>query len=772
MAGSTRGGPRPVSNETFFTRLCRNFIRIIGETTSEGFVFRVDMRLRPYGESGPLVLNFDAMEDYYQLQGREWERYAWIKARIVAGDQAAGTRLLERLKPFVYRKYLDYGVYESLRDMKRKIENEVVGKGMENHVKLGPGGIREIEFFAQVFQLTRGGVTPSLQASRLRNALLALVRETIISQDTCDRLLDTYCFLRNTEHRLQEFSNQQTHTLPKDPLTKHRLAVSMGFSDWRSYHTRLRKCMQWVHQQFGRLLGEKESETSSSREKENLKAFAGVWKDLNRDESSRNTLISSGFKDPEKMIRTLDQFKRDPATQSMSIEGLKRLDQVVPSALKHAGRTDSPDTVLIRIMDLIRAIQGRINYLALLMENPDSLLHLAGLAEASPWIISFLSQHPVLLDELLDSRTLYTPPNKPEIEKELHKKLNQIPLNDLESRMIELTIFKQINTFRVAAADVMGTLPLMRVSDHLTETAEIILKEVLDLAIHHLVERHGTPVCRLDGIPCQPGFCVVAYGKLGGFELGYGSDLDLVFLHAGAAGQTQGGLHPVDNPQFFTRLGQRIIHILTTPTPAGTLYDVDMRLRPDGSSGILAVHIDSFRDYQEKKAWTWEHQALIKARAVCGDPDLQRRFDAIRRHIVALPRDRQTLNREVTAMRLRMQKELLVSNPHVWDIKQGPGGLVDIEFLVQYLILLNAHTHPQLTRWTDIVRLLESLSDTGMIDDATRVLLTEAYLTYRSAIHKLSLQEKPALLPAHSLEQWRQKVLKIRDEHLGIQSKD
>jgi len=743
--GVTKDGPRSISNEEFFTRLCRSLINVIGATTPTGIVFRVDMRLRPFGESGPIVMTFDAMEDYYQNQGREWERYALIKARVAAGNKEAGAVLLSRLRPFVYRRYLDYGVFESLRAMKKKISLEVQRKGLEKNIKLGPGGIREIEFFGQIFQLIRGGVTPVLQEQRIIKVLSALAQEKHVPQDVCSELLAAYDFLRKTEHHIQEFSDQQTHNLPSDAIGKLRLSVSMGFSNWTLFSNRLEQHMKIVHSHFDKLLGSGELTNPEDPEKKIIAALDMLWNTLDNFDESHALLHSLGFDNPAQALHLLDNLHNDHATRALSTEGQTRLDRLIPLVLKEVGASEDPDLVLVRIIDLIKTVERRTNYLALLLENPPALVHLVKLANASPWIISFLSRHPVLLDELLDPRTLYSPPERDDLKRAVHKIIEKVPSHDLEQQIIELCIFKQVNILRVAAADVTGALPLMRVSDYLTEIAEIILEKVLDLAWNSLVAKHGAPICFLNGEKtCDKGFSIIGFGKLGGIELGYGSDLDLVFLHTDAEGQTRGGARPIDNSYFFSRLGQKIIHILTASTPAGRLYETDMRLRPNGSSGVLAANIKAFKDYQGKKAWTWEHQALVRARALCGDSDLTKHFEQIRRDILVRPRDRVKLRKEVTGMRERTRKELLKFKPGFFDIKQGRGGIVDIEFMVQYLVLLNAHGYVELTKWTDMVRLLETLADLCIIDLQAHQILKEAYLSYRSTVHKLSLQKKPA----------------------------
>ena len=756
--GQTCGAKQSLCNEDFFSRLCRRLIKVIGQPTADGFVFRVDARLRPFGESGPLVMDFDAMEQYYQQQGREWERYALIKARAVAGDLEAGALLLKRLHPFIYRRYLDYSAFESLREMKQMIVREVKRKGMEDNIKLGPGGIREIEFFGQIFQLIRGGVDLALQDTGILKVLRTLAAEHHISENICNELIDAYVFLRNTENRLQAFSDQQTHQLPSDEPGNLRLAVSMGFPDINSFMALLNKHRQIVHGHFQMLLEPADTE-GQPKDKEN--PLEVIWQDLAGGRKAGKSLEAMGYEQPNEVLKLLDYLKNAPETKALSPRGRRRLDKLVPRLLKEIGAYENPLTTLRRIIDLIKTIERRTSYLALLLENPTALTHLVKLSNSSPWIASFLTRHPVLLDELLDPRTLYLPPKKKEMKTGLRRRLAQVPSEDLEYQIEQLCIFKQVNVLRVATADVTGVLPLMRVSDYLSEIAESILSEVVELAWNHLVTKHGAPVCRLGDKSCGQGFAVVAYGKLGGLELGYGSDLDLVFLHAGTHEPTRGGDKVIDSAQFFNRLGQRVIHILTSHTRAGKVYDIDMRLRPSGSSGILVSRIDAFGNYQFEEAWTWEHQALIKARTVCGDDILANRFEAIRKKVLARKRSREKLTTEVAEMREKMRKELLKPEDGVLDLKQDPGAMVDIEFLVQYLVLLYSHKYAGLLKWTDNVRLLQALIETGAMDEYTAHILKHAYLIYRAAAHQLSLQEKPAKVPLEEFNHLQERVQEI-----------
>ncbi len=757
-SGHTQGAATAISNDEFFLQLCRRLVRVLGQVTEEGFVFRIDTNLRPYGESGPLVMSFAALESYYQAQGREWERYAWIKARVVAGDNRAGRDLLDMLHPFVYRRYLDYGVFESLREMKQKIAMEVKRRGIEKNIKIGAGGIREVEFFGQIFQLIRGGIEPDLQERRILRVLALLVRHDMVAPDIGAALQAAYCFLRRVEHRLQAYRDQQTHDIPDDPVARLRLAWAMGYSDKTTFQTALEEHRRLVHRQFATLLEPVAEKPGESEDARLIESLSAVWFASVEPDQAYAILTEAGFSDPQDILSRLDYLHRQAGKQKISREGQQRLERLIPLFLLETSRSEAPDMTLGRILDILANIGRRTTYLSLLAENPTVLQHLVRLTGASHFIATFLARHPVLLDELIDPRTLFRPPGRREMEEELARLRENIPPDEVEFFIESLCVFQQVNTLRVAAADVTGVLPLMKVSDHLSDLAEVILDAVVQTVWRELSAKHGRPACHLEGTACENGFAIVAYGKLGGFELGYGSDLDLVFLHAAAPGQTTGGVRPIDNTQFFARLGQRVIHILTSHTRAGRIYETDMRLRPSGSSGPLVSHIDAFAKYQRESAWTWEHQALIRARALCGDPQLRARFHRIRRDILAQPRDREQLRHDVLDMRLRLLKEKGLNEAAAFDVKQGRGGIVDIEFIVQYLVLAYSHQHPNLTDWTDNVRLLVTLIDSGQIDHATAYRLREAYLTYRAAVHRLNLQNQPPILPIDRFAAQRESV--------------
>ena len=765
--GNTQGGERSsVTNEEFFTRLAQSLISVLNASSSLGNLFRVDMRLRPYGENGPLVMTFDNMEDYYQLQGREWERYAWIRARSIT-NAAYGNALLDSIKPFVYRRYLDYTVLDSLRDMKRRIERDVKQKEMAHNVKLGPGGIREIEFFCQMFQILRGGITPSLQNGDTLSLLTLLAEENCITQKACGELSNAYRFLRKTEHCLQEFQDAQTHTLPENELDKERLALSMGFHRYDQFVLELNRWMDIAHDHFNLLL---QPEKPYGDETESQDKLSGIWLNLKNYQNYEVILNEYGYSDPHSVIASLGYLRGASETKALSPKGRERVDCLIPIILEQVGKFDDAERILSRIIDLIKVIERRTNYIALLLENPKVLSHLIRLAGESVWIIKFLSQHPVLLDELLDPRTLYAPPGKADLKEEIKDQLGRIPSHDTEYHIEALCIFKQINVLRVAAADVTDVLPIMKVSDHLTDIAETVLEAVLKLAWEYLTDKHGLPAgCSHNAIQ-NAGFLVVGYGKLGGIEMGYQSDVDLVFLHAHAQGMTQGP-NPIDNAFFYARLGQRMVHLLTTHTRAGVIYETDMRLRPSGNSGPLVSDINGFFNYQMNEGWTWEQQALVRARPICGDPDMAETFDRIRQQVLSKPKEPEQLRHDVVSMRDRMRNERAKSPNDVFDFKDDPGGIIDIEFLVQYLVLAYASQHNDLLTWTDNVRLLETLSENHILTSHDAQELKNAYLVFRSEIHKCNLQEIPPKAPIDQFRDVREIVMKNWEKQLSKTTK-
>jgi glutamate-ammonia-ligase adenylyltransferase len=755
--GETRGGRRSTSNQEFFIRLGQRLINVLDTNNAWGFVFRVDMRLRPFGNSGALAISFDAMEEYCQVHGREWERYALIKARVVAGDHDAGEELIGRLRPFIYRKYVDFGAFESLREMKAMISREVQRKGMDDNVKLGAGGIREVEFIGQAFQLIRGGREPTLRIRPILSVLEALRGFGMLPDYVVEELREAYIFLRNTEHRLQEFAEQQTHMLPGDETGQARLAFSMGYEDWSHFEPQLRKRMRRVHEHFEQVFAAPQTEHAEDDELD----LTGLWQGSLDEEQACSALERAGYQEPAEVLRQLQQLRAGRQFVNMSSQAHSRINHLMPLLLGAAGGAGHPDLALQRVLILVEGISRRSSYIALLVENPVALSQLVRLCSVSPWIAAQLTRYPQLLDELLDPRTLYAPPQREDIQNELRQRLLSCDEEDLEQQMEVLRHFKQTNVLRVAAADIVGAVPLMRVSDHLTEIAEVVLDATLDLAWRYMVKRHGRPLCGDERV-CDVGFAIIAYGKMGGIELGYGSDLDIVFLHsAESAGHTTDGEKPLENSVFYARLAQRMIHILTARTQSGELYEIDTRLRPSGASGMMVSNLDAFEEYQSKQAWTWEHQALVRARVVAGDPGIARAFDAIRKAVIGQKRERGKLRQEVCEMREKMRTQLSKDEAGLFDLKQGRGGIADIEFMVQYAVLAWACDYPALLDYTDNIRLLEGIAKSGLMAPDDVNLLSDAYRAFRARAHRLTLQELPAVTEETEFSDYRTGVERI-----------
>ncbi len=753
--GETRGN-KTITNHEFFQKLGQGLINVLSKLTADGFVFRVDMRLRPFG-SGPLAVSFDAMEDYYQMHGREWERYAMIKARVIAGDHVQGEKLLARLKPFVYRRYVDYSAFESIREMKAMIQKEVKRKNKELNIKVGAGGIREIEFIGQVFQLIRGGREVKLQSRSILKTLAALQDLGILPDFVVEQLNAAYDFLRRTEHRLQAWRDEQTHSLPTDEIAQERLAFSMGFEDWNAFNEQLLHHRNRVHEHFEQVFVAPQADTPSEETVE----LTPLWLGEIEDEDALELLKSSGFNDAQDVWRHIKTVRESRAYRNLSTRGHERMNRFMPLFLSACQATEQPDLSFLRALTVIEAVMQRSVYLVLLIENPLALSQFIRLCASSPWITRYLSLHPLLLDDLLDVGQLFDPPKRDVLNQELTKRMADV-LGDEERSLDVLRHFKQSHFLKVAAADIFGALPLPEVSNHLSWIAEVVIEHTLNLAWQNLVAKHGRPICTHEGAVCDTGFAVIAYGKLGGYELGYSSDLDMVFLHSGESESLEtSGEKPVSLGVFFARLGQRMMHILGAMTPAGVLFEVDMRLRPDGAAGMLVSSLKSFSSYQLNKAWTWEHQALVRARVVAGDPAIASEFESIRREILSQQRDIDELRQSVLEMRQKMHQSLNKAKAGEFDLKHSQGGIVDIEFMVQYGVLAFSHQYDELLEWTDNIRLLEAMAKTGVMRESDAVFLSETYQTYRNRLHRLKLQESSAIVADDKFNTQQQGVQRI-----------
>ena len=740
-AGQTEGPKKTVSNQQFFERLGQKLIACLDAQTVDGFVFRVDMRLRPYGQSGPLVQNFAALEDYYTTQGRGWERFAMVKARVVSGDSVCAAVLQEIIDPFVYRRYLDYGAIEALRDLKRKINLEVARKGMHSNIKLGQGGIRELEFIVQSFQLIRGGRLPCLQVQSFKQALDQIAAEGLLEADIVSQLWRAYEFLRNTEHALQAIDDKQTQQLPMDELSQQRVAAVMDATHWDDFLQQLDSHRENVHRCFSDMIAD-EDQVSAEQKNSELS-----WRpEMNADESIA-LLKALNYQQPQAILETLTQFYASRAVVALSAVPRTRLDGLMPEVLRVCAAQEDSDRTFGLVFNLIQAVLRRSVYLTLLIENAQALEQLALLCQRSKWIADQLAAFPDLLDELLDPRNLYATYSKTDLQDQLRQQTLRLEVNDQEQQMEVIRYFVRACNLRIAASEITGRLSLMQASDQLTWTAEVVVEHVANVAWHQMAEKYGTPASPIDRMDSSatPGFIVIAYGKVGGLEMGYKSDLDLVFLHDDLASETSGGPRSVDSSTFFARLGQRIIHLLSTSTHAGMAYEIDMRLRPSGNSGMLVSSLSAFEKYQQQSAWTWEHQALVRSRVIAGDKITAQSFNTIRIEQLRRKRNIEKLRDDVVEMRSKMRKHLDKSTKDgKYCLKQASGGIVDIEFMVQFAVLAWSHKSEPLVQWTDTVRLLETMSNSGVISEPQAQQLIEAYKIYRSAAHDLQLQNQPA----------------------------
>lgn len=757
-------GEKTVDNQQFFTRLGQKLIKTLDKVTAEGFVFRVDMRLRPYGQSGPLVQSFAAMEQYYTQQGREWERYAMIKARCVAGDKKAGGQLLERLKPFVFRQYTDFSAIQALREMKTLINREVRRLGKQNDVKLAAGGIREIEFIAQSYQLIYGGRDEELQQRSLLLTLDLLTKRQLLEQQVAEQLHYAYLFLRKVEHAIQALNDEQSHKLPDDELDLLRVASAVGFADNDSFLQELNVYRHIVRREFEQVVEQAEVDTV---EEEN--EWRQIW--LEADEAFSHSLLAYGFLAHE--VELFIQLRNSSKVGRLEALALERFETFMPKLLSELVVLPERAEAVSDLIQFVEAVLRRTVYLVLLNENPQALGRLVSVAVASPWIIQQLARQPVLLDELLDSRGLGRVPQVEELRESLRVQGLRLPVEDQEAHMQMLRYFRLSHHLHIVAAETSGKMPLMKVSDYLTFLAEAILEYVLQLAWLQAVEKYGYPT--REGEACdKPDFIIVAYGKLGGIELSHQSDLDLIFLHnADPEGMTDGE-KSVANVMFYTRMGQFIIQQLTTHTVLGQLYDVDTRLRPSGESGLLVSSLDYFQRYQENRAWTWEHQALVRSRAIAGSKQLIEAFETVRRVTLMLPREEHILRQEVVEMREKMYQHLVpsyVKKPRsdIFDLKHSRGGIVDLEFMVQFAVLAWSNRYPSIARYSDNIRILETLNEVGLLSEQTAQVLIDIYRFYRSQVHRLALRQEKSEVQLEQVRQQRDFVLLMWQQLLGQQ---
>ncbi|MGD9870779.1 MAG: bifunctional [glutamate--ammonia ligase]-adenylyl-L-tyrosine phosphorylase/[glutamate--ammonia-ligase] adenylyltransferase [Thauera sp.] len=724
------GGKKVISNYEFFERLGKQLIQALNDVTEHGQVFRVDMRLRPNGDSGPLVCCFDMLENYFVTQGREWERYAWIKGRVLLGER--WTELRDIARPFVFRKYLDFGAINAMRELHAQIRREVARRDRANNVKLGPGGIREIEFIAQVFQLIRGGRDIALQVRPTLKVLELLPERGILSAQAVDELSTAYVFLRRLEHRLQYLDDAQTHDLPANPDDQALIAEAMGLADYATLLETLAAHRKVVSRHFDHVFGDPSEEDHS---------LDAIWTNAEDRDAATEALAGLGYQRPDAGAERLSAIHASPRYRQLPNNIKSRFDALMPRMIEVAAATPGADDTLARMLDLIEAIGRRGAYLALLQQYPQALQRVADLMSASRWAAQFLARHPILLDEMLDARNLEAAPDWSAVRASLAAELDTLE-PDMERQMDVMREQHHAQVFRLLTQDIAGLLTVEKLADHLSELADIMLDLTLPLCWRRIKIRHRE----------QPKFAVISYGKLGGKELGYASDLDIVFLFDDDAPEA---------PEVYTRLAQRTNTWLSSQTAAGQLFDTDLRLRPNGESGLIVTSLEAFRTYQLESAWVWEHQALTRARFSAGDRAIGEAFEAIRCEVLRMARDRDALRTEVLAMRKKMRDTHGSKSGELFELKHDAGGLIDVEFLIQYLVLGYSHDHPQLTGNLGNIALLRIAGELGLIPAELAAACADSYRELRRLQHRQRLNDRPSRVAPEEAERARAPVIAL-----------
>jgi glutamate-ammonia-ligase adenylyltransferase len=754
-ANGDTDGARGISNSEFFARLAQETGRLLSARTEDGFVFRVDTLLRPFGSVGAPALSMGAMELYYQEHGREWERYALVKARPVAGDLAAGRALLDSLRPFVYRRYLDFGALGALRELKALIDQDAHKRGAEDNLKLGPGGIRELEFIVQLFQLIRGGQDARLRDSRLRPVLHYLGQAGHLPRDTAAALDQAYVFLRRCENAVQFYADEQTHRLPQAQEAREALCAALDLPGWAELTTALEAIRCRVRAEFERLF----VQPAGSAARTPSALGEGLW--LAEMAEFESALRAIGYGDAAReAAAAIKDLRQSRLVRTLGDAARQRLQVVLEGLIHEALAQPDPAVALPRTLGVLAVIAGRSTYLALLGESAAARRQLLKLCGASPWITALLAQTPALLDALLDPRLASEAPLREELREELAQRAAGVPAAEMETVLDLLRRYRQEMTLRIAAADLSGALPLVQVSDRLTWLAEAIVARTLEYAREQLQSQLGLPPGEGDGL------ALIAYGKFGSIELGYGSDLDLVFVYQAQDpdAPTTGGARSVAASEYFVRLAQRVVQLLSVQTVAGRAYEIDLELRPSGNSGLVVIALSGFARYQRENAWTWEHQALLRARTVAGGAALCAAVEAVRREVLMRPREAAQLRGEVVEMRARMRANLEKREVGRWDVKQGGGGLIDAEFITQYLCLCHAAEHASLVEYTDNWRQLEALATAGLVAAQQKDALLAAERAYRGWLHRRALQTRDALADDAELQEHRAAVTALWNE--------
>lgn len=738
-------GDNSISNQDYFVKLGKKLIAVLDERTADGFVFRVDMGLRPFGSEGVLVSSLDGLEAYYQNNGREWERYAWIKGREITGGNAVS----QLLKPFVYRKYLDYNAFASMRDLKVQIQRDVNVKsakavGGKDNIKLGRGGIREVEFIAQVFQLIRGGQEPTLQVRPTLTVLALLKEKRLLPAEAVEQLTEAYVFLRNVEHRLMYLEDAQSQDLPKSDESRAYVATAMDFDDWADFMEALDYHRNVVRVQFDQTFSLDQKEGSESAKQNNaLTEAKSIWDGELDEAQSLAALKTLGFKMADDTLRQIQLLHQGHHYKQLPELSRHRFNQLLPVLIEVASQVSNPDIALMRTMDFIDAVCRRASYLAMLAEYPNALQLVVRMCGASTWCAQYLTQHPIVLDELLDEVSLYAAPDFDVLRREIEQTMAALA-GDVEQQMNAMRHFKHAAIFRFISQDITGQLSLETLSDHLSALADLIVEVSIQAVWQSLNFKH---------IP-KPKFAVIGYGKLGGKELGYASDLDIIFLFEDAAD---------DAGSIYARFAQRISSWFNSQTPAGMLYETDLELRPDGNSGLLVSSTKAFNEYQSKRAWVWEHQAITRARFVAGDVSVGETFEKIRVDVMQQTRDIKKLSSQVVEMREKMRHAQRFT-VDLFDLKQSKGGIIDVEFIVQYLVLVHAAEYKGLTDNIGNIALLARLGDLGVTDSTLAQQSAGAYREYRRLQHVARLQGDMQAKVEHTLvNQHAKAVIKLWD---------
>ncbi len=747
-------GARALANETFFARVGQLLVKLLAEITADGYVYRVDLRLRPFGSAGRVALSFAAMEQYYQREGRDWERYALIKARSVAGDFTAGKRLIETLRPFVYRRYLDFTAFAGLREMKALIDAEVARKDLAQNLKLGPGGIREIEFIVQLLQLIRGGREPALRERGLLPALAACEQLGVIDAPNAKRLRSAYRLLRRVENRLQMLRDEQTHELPDEAAVRTRIALALGHADAAALDQELARARADVSEIFAEVMA-----PLQLGDRADVRAAADYCQRVATGAGNAGMLVTLGYTNGADLHGKVAALLGSAGVRAMSARGRARLDALLPVLLDEAADTPAPDVCLDRLLRLIHSIVRRSAYLALLEELPAARRRLVALFADSALLAERVIAHPLLLDDLLDARLDTTAPDRAALLAQTRRRLANAPADDAEAHLVVLQEEKNSVAFRVGLAYRNGHLDATATARGLTVSADFIIAEILALAARDAQRQYGA----LAPEAADAGLAVIGYGSLGGSELGFGSDLDLVFVYNEAYAQRESdGARPLDGMRYYARIAQRVVHWLSTQTQAGRLYEVDVRLRPDGGKGLLVVSMKAFAEYQRARAWVWEQQALVRARPVAGDAATLAHFKTLRDVTLAQPRAAAEVFDQVSAMRARWRIERDRSTRQLLDLKQGQGALLDIEFLLQALVLIHAQAHPGLLASGNSVTLIAAARRAGLLDAVSARDLTDAHALLLARGLACTLDARPRLVERDAeLRRHTQAVLDI-----------